>query len=237
MALRLFLAGLLCVGLAGCRKHAIGGIAFEKIANGRSDARRYLHVHGNETTARDVLAEHMKSHKGTAFLVRSDRRMVPLGALAIDPNRMFSDKGARANLQRFNRWPAEAYVQSALLLLEKDRHKFLDKILPTPGGLLIVLHNNGPGYSVNDELDGADAQSLPDKEHPDEFMLTTQREDFDLLKRSPFNVVLQTQAEPDDGSLSRRCARMGVRYVNIEAALGQFERQKEMLNWIEQNLP
>jgi len=236
MALRLILASLLCWTLAGCRKHAVGGIEFQKITNGRTDARRYLHVHGNEATARDVLAEHMKSHKGTAYLVRSDKRMVPLGALQIDPNRMFSDVGARANLHRFNRWPAEAHVQSALGLLEKDRHKFLDKILPTPGGLLIVLHNNGAGYSVKDELPG-EAASLPDKEHPHEFMLTTQWEDFERLKRSPFNVVLQTQGEPDDGSLSRRCARMGVRYVNIEAGLGQYERQKEMLNWIEQNLP
>ena len=237
MALRLILALWLCWTLTGCRKQRIGGIEFRKITHGRTDTRRYLHVHGNEATARDVLVEHMKTFRGTAFLVKSQQRMAPLGALRIDPNRMFSETGARANLYRFNSWPAEAYVQSALHLLEKDRHKFLDKILPTPGGLLIVLHNNGRGYSVDDELDGADASSLADKEHPREFMLTTQRADFDLLKRSPFNVVLQTQAEPDDGSLSRRCARMGVRYVNIEAGLGQFERQKEMLNWIEQNLP
>lgn len=221
--------------MAGCR-HRVGGIEFRKITHGKTDARRYLHVHGNESTARDVLVEHMKTFKGTAFLVKSEKRMVPLGALMIDPNRMFSEVGARANLQRFNSWSSESRVQSALHLLEKDRHKFLDKILPAPGGLLIVLHNNGPGYTVEDELPG-DASSLPDKANPREFMLTTQREDFDLLKRSPFNVVLQTEGEPDDGSLSRRCARMGVRYINIEAALGRYERQKEMLNWIEQNLP
>lgn len=223
--------------LAGCRRHAVGGIEFRKITHGRSDARRYLHVHGNEATARDVLVEHMKTAKGTAFLVKSEKRMVPLGALRIDPNRMFSRVGARQNLYRFNRDAAEAHVYNAIEYLERDRHKFLDKILPKPGGLLIVLHNNGPGYTVNDELEGSDARSLPDAARPREFMLTTQWGEFNELKKSPFNVVLQTQAEPDDGSLSRRCARMGVRYINIEAALGEFARQKEMLNWIEQNLP
>ena len=237
MAFRLILAVCVLMLLAGCRRHTMGGIQFRKISHGRSDARRYLHVHGNESTAREVLAGHMKTFRGTAYLVKSEKRMVPLGALQIDPNRMFSETGARQNLLRFNRYPSEAYVQNSLRALDRDRHKFLNKILPKPGGLLIVLHNNTQGYSVADELEGSDARSLPDAAHPHEFMLTTQWRDFDLLKASPFNVVLQTQAEPDDGSLSRRCARMGVRYVNIEAGQGQFERQKEMINWIEQNLP
>ena len=237
MAFRLIFALGVGVLLAGCRHHQIGGIEFRKITHGRSDLRRYLHVHGNEATARDVLVEHMKSFRGTAYLVKSDTRMVPLGALRIDPNRMFSGVGARQNMHRFNAYPSEAYVQNALDYLDRDRHKFLDKILPKPGGLLIVLHNNGAGYSVNDELEGSDAQSLPDAARPREFMLTTQWGEFNALKASPFNVVLQTAGAPDDGSLSRRCARMGVRYINIEAALGQYERQKEMLNWIEQNLP
>ena len=237
MASRLILALLLAALLAGCRRHTVGGIPFRKIAHGRNDTRRYLHVHGSEATARDVLVEHMKTFRGTAFLVKSEKRMVPVGALQIDPNRMFSETGARQNLRRFNPQGAEASIYNALGYLERDRHKFLNKILPQPGGLLIVLHNNTQGYSVEDELEGSDARSLPDAAHPHEFMLTTQWRDFDLLKTSPFNVVLQTQAEPDDGSLSRRCARMNVRYVNIEAGLGQFARQKEMINWIEQNLP
>jgi hypothetical protein len=237
MASRAFTAIVLVFLLSGCRKTAIAGIEFRKIANGRSDARRYFHIHGNETTARDVLVEHMKSHKGTAYIIKSTKRNVPVGAVEIDPNRMFSTPGARQSVYRLNPMAPEAYTQNATHYLLRDRLRFFDKILPKPGGLLIVLHNNTAGYSVNDELEGSDANSLKDKEHPHEFMLTTQRQDYDILKNSPFNVVLQTEAEPDDGSLSRRCARMGVRYINIEAGQGQHDRQKAMLDWIEQHLP
>ena len=50
--------------------------------------------------------------------------------------------------------------------------------------------------------------------------------------------MLQKKAPPaDDGSLSRLAATRGVRYVNIEVALGQSARQKEMLDWLEWVLP
>ena len=42
--------------------------------------------------------------------------------------------------------------------------------------------------------------------------------------------------QEDDGSLSRLCATRGVRYVNIEAALGNAEAQQRMLDWIERVL-
>jgi hypothetical protein len=41
----------------------------------------------------------------------------------------------------------------------------------------------------------------------------------------------------DDGSLSRLAARRGARYVNIEVRLGESAAQREMLMWVEQNLP
>ena len=46
--------------------------------------------------------------------------------------------------------------------------------------------------------------------NPREFMLTVNRADFEILKTSPFNVVLQDKAPPDDdGSLSRLCTKLG----------------------------
>lgn len=222
--------------LAACRKTSVGGIQFRKLSRGGRD-RHYLHVHGNETTARQLLEEHMKSAKGTAFLVRSEKRMVPLGALEIDPNRMFSRAGAESNLRRVNRSLSEAALQNAVMKLERDRWAFARRVLPPPGGLLIALHNNSAGYSVEDEVPLSDEVSLADRAHPHEFMLVTRADDFAIMKRSPFNVVLQAQAEPDDGSMSRLCARLGIRYVNIEAGQGQYERQKQMLEWLEANLP
>lgn len=221
----------------GKNEKRIAGIRFEVVKNG-SSKRRYLHIHGNESTARDLLRQHLQLFKGTGFVVDSDVRNVPVGAIRIDPNRMFSSEGAEKSLWRLNPRSPEAYQQNAAMYLEKDRQKFLRSILPPEGGLLIALHNNSAGYSMTDEIPISDAVSKPDEANPRNFMLATQRADFEVIRRSPFNVVLQeTSRGPEDGSLSRLCAQRGIRYVNIEAAIGSFDRQKQMLEWLEQNLP
>ena len=48
--------------LAAPRTAKLAAIDFEFISNGRSK-RRYLLIHGGETTARAVLREHMRTHK------------------------------------------------------------------------------------------------------------------------------------------------------------------------------
>jgi hypothetical protein len=219
------------------RYQKIAGVRFDIIRHGRS-THRYFHVHGNEVTARELLYQHMRKYKGTGFTVQSLERQVGVGALEIDPNRMFSREGAERNLRRVNANYSEAAIQNAIHYLERDRRKFVKAILPPEGGLLIALHNNGPGYSVQTEIPISDAVSLADPDNPREFMLTVSRADFDILKTSPFNVVLQDKAPPDDdGSLSRLCTRLGIRYVNIEARLGNIEGQRRMLDWIETKLP
>jgi hypothetical protein len=46
-------------------------------------------------------------------------------------------------------------------------------------------------------------------------------------------VVLQNSAPPDDdGSLSRLAGKQGVRYCNLEVALGKEAIQREMLDWL-----
>ena len=70
--------------------------------------------------------------------------------------------------------------------------------------------------------------------NPHAFFLCTDPRDFEVLKTSPYNVVLQQHGpKQDDGSLSRLAAARGFRYVNLEVAAGQAERQREMLNWLE----
>ena len=104
-------------------------------------------------------------------------------------------------------------------------------------GLLVALHNNGPGYSIQDEIPISDKLSMVDESHPDEFMLCTSRQDFDRLRTGLYNVVLQQTAPPDDdGSLSRICAARGLRYVNIEAAHGNAAAQAAMLDWLEKTI-
>lgn len=215
------------------RDPRIAGIRFREVRNG--DRRRYFWVHGNEKTAEQVLSGWMKNGgSGRALYTVSPDRNVPLMGGQIDPNRMWSRVGAERNLRTLNAKWSDEQVRRALDELDDDREGFLRRLLPPPGGLLIALHNNGPGYSVQDEVPISDSVAMNDNEHPDEFMLCTSRPDFEILSAGKFNVVLQHRAPPeDDGSLSRLCAARGVRYVNIEAAHGNDAAQTRMLSWVE----
>jgi hypothetical protein len=211
-------------------KHVtMAGISFRIVRRG-SSPHRYLHIHGNETTARQVLLEQMK---GIALLIESDTRNVPLRGGQIDPNRMFSREGASKNLETLNPGWSNEQISGAAAALERDRHKFLHAIMPPKGGRIVALHNNSNGYSVESEIAISDRASLKDAGNPHEFFLATDPADFERLAASPYNVVLQNEPKEDDGSLSRLAARMRIRYVNLECGLGKIERQREMLGWLE----
>jgi len=214
----------------------MAGIEFRIVKRG-SSPHRYLQIHGNETTARDVLMEQVNAHGGKALFIQSDTRNVPLKGGRIDPNRMFSREGAEKNLRTLNPTWSEAQIASASLALEKDRHKFLKAIQPPAGGRIVALHNNSNGYSVESEVAISDKTSLKDAANPHEFFLATDPRDYDKLATSPFNVVLQSTApKDDDGSLSRLAARVGIRYINLECGLGKIDRQRELLGWLEEYL-
>jgi hypothetical protein len=193
---------------------------------------RYLVIHGDEETAREVLAGHMRTHPGTAYIVAGHERNVAIASGRLDPNRMFSREGAEKSLRRLNPgWEAEQ-LRAALDLLDRGRERLAGALTPPPGGLLFALHNNSSGYSVRDEEALSDQVSLADPEHPHEFFLCTGLEDYARLSLGPHNVVLQRYAPPeDDGSFSRLAARRGLRYVNLEVGLGKAQVQREMLEW------
>jgi hypothetical protein len=210
---------------------------FRVVRRGRS-RRRYLHIHGNEITAREILEAHMKEMPGIALLVRNPVRNVPIRGGVIDPNRMFSRAGAASSLRRLNPGWSERQTTEALDALDRARPKFLNALLPPAGGLLVALHNNSEGYSVRDEAPISDRTSLKQPAVPRAFFLAAHAGDYEILAASPYNVVLQRTAPPDDdGSLSRLAARQGIRYVNLEAPLGDAARQREMLLWMERHLP
>jgi len=219
------------------RRIRIAEASFRLVSRGE-DRRRYIWIHGDERTAHDVLHQHLKRYDGRGFLVDNKVRNVRLAHGELDPNRMFSRIGAERNLRRLNpTWDADR-IARALDILDRDRDDFVSKVLPAkPDGLLVALHNNGPGYSVQDEVSISDQVALNDPEHPDEFMLCTMAEDFERLSKGPYNVLLQNTAPPDDdGSLSRLCAGRKIRYVNIEAAHGNAGRQTAMLQWLEKTI-
>lgn len=218
------------------RSIRLEGAIFDIVRLGRS-TRRYIHVHGNEETARQILRAHMKTHSGIAFLIEGSQRNVSVNGGMLDPNRMFSRPGAERNLRTLNpSWSVEQ-IGAALDKLDRGRDRLVRALLPRNGGLLMAVHNNSEGYSVRDEVSISDRVSLADESHPHEFFLCTQAGDYQKLAGSPYNVVLQNSAPPDDdGSLSRLAAKRGVRYVNLECALGNRARQQEMLEWADSRL-
>lgn len=213
------------------------GIKFNIIENGQSE-RRYIWLHGDEQTARMALERHMKKNQGKAFLVNGVLRETEFFGGLIDPNRIFSVQGTKNNIQKYNhKWSPEK-KKNILELINKDREVFLEKLLPKNGELLVAVHNNYKGYNVKRELDKSDAVSIKQNQNPRDFFICTNRADFEILAKSPYNVVLQESlSQKDDGSLSWAAIRHNVRYVNIETRLGWLSQQTKMLNYIETNLP
>jgi hypothetical protein len=230
------LASIYIFALGKIDKVQIATIQFKVIQNGDSD-RRYIWLHGDEQTARMALEDHMKKNQGKAFLVEGILRESEFYGGIIDPNRIFSSLGAKANIQKYNpRW-ARKEKEERLRTIDKDRKIFFKKIFPKNGELLIALHNNYKGYNINKELGRSDAKSVKNNQNPRDFFICTNRSDFEILSQSPFNVVLQEESpKKDDGSLSWAAIRNDIRYINIETRLGWLSQQKKMLNYIEKNL-
>ncbi|HXS98905.1 MAG TPA: hypothetical protein VN736_30125 [Candidatus Limnocylindrales bacterium] len=199
--------------------------------------RHYLLIHGDEHTAREVLTAWMESHRGIAYLVENQTREVPVEGGKVDPNRIYSDAGAEANLSRQNPAMTSGQIKAAMEEIGREREKVLNAILPSNRELLLALHNNDSEYSVLREAPISDQVAINKPEDPHAFFLCTDPADFQVLASSPYNVVLQAHVRaPDDGSLSRRAAQRNVRYVNLEVKMGQAEKQREMLAWAEGNL-
>ena len=209
---------------------------FHVIRKGHS-GRRYLHIHGNEETAREVLTRHMQTHSGIAYLIDNADRYVQIHGAKIDPNRLFSRIGADKSLRAQNPGIAPDRLLKALGFLDEHREDLVRHLMPRDGDLLFALHNNRE-YSVTEEVGQSDETSLRQPKLPRNFFLCTDPRDFALLRKSPYNVVLQNRKPADDdGSLSRLAARRGFRYVNLECAIGQFDAQMERVRWVEENLP
>ena len=215
----------------------LAGARFRIRRNGHS-ARRYLLIHGNEETARQVLLRHIRWHQGIAYEIESKTRNVPVEKGEIDPNRMFSRAGAERCLKSLNPGWTPQQLQKALDELDHDRDHLVDALIPRSEGLTVALHNNSESYSVFDEMPISDEASIRERDNPHAFFLCTDQNDFQILSHSGYNVILQRKAPPeDDGSLSRLAAARGRRYVNLEVRQGHAERQNEMLGWLDWVLP
>lgn len=105
----------------------LAGIEFEVLRKGTSK-RRYLLIHGDEETARQVLRRHMKSNAGIAHLVTGHKREVALRGGLLDPNRMFSREGADRNLKLLNPDWTPARINASLDALDRGRGKLISAL-------------------------------------------------------------------------------------------------------------
>jgi hypothetical protein len=212
------------------------GVEFRVRRYAFDSPRRFLVIHGDEDTARDVLSTWMYDHNGVAYLVTGKDRDVEIQGAKIDPNRMFSRAGAERSVKSLNPNIDPDKLVSLLDFLDRQREELLKRLIPPHGSRLFALHNNRD-YSVHDEIASSDQTSIKQPSQPTEFFLCTDPKDYDILKQSPFNVVLQTKSDPDDGSLSRLAARRGFRYINLECGIGQYEAQIDRVQWLEDHIP
>ena len=216
----------------------IAGVKFEILKNGESN-RRYIWIHGDEKTSELLIRKYLMENDGTAYLINSAEREVLINGYIIDPNRIFTNDGVKKSLIKLNKNISKLDINKTIELINNDRDSFFESISPPEGGLLIALHNNIREYSIDNEIPLSTAVSLKNMDHPDHhnFFICTNREDYNLLKESPFNVVLQDkQIENDDGSLSWYASRKNIRFINIETRLGYLSTQSKMLKYVNENL-
>ena len=212
------------------------GTKFNIVQNGDTP-NRYIWLHGDEQTARMALEHHVHHYGGIAFFIESNTREIPFESTMIDPNRIFSRKGAYHALRKFKpNWKSGA-LKRALNRIDSERDIFLDILMPSKNGVLISVHNNFRGYNVNSEKDKSQRIAIKPDQNPRDFIICTNSNDFEALSSGPYNIVLQNIfPEKDDGSLSWEALRRGVRYLNIETRLGYLTQQKKMMSFVQNTI-
>lgn len=194
----------------------------------------YFAPHSNETYGFEAAKAAVRAHGGRFFwLTHGGKRNITFvlsgKKYIVDPNRVFSDKGAKASLKALGNYSAAA--QAAV----RDFAEFVAKELFSSRGPIVGIHNNTDGnlsaqsYKNGDNKAEAKVVYINPKLDLDDFFFVTKQRIFDLLKKKDFNVVLQNPSVADDGSLSVRCQRNGLPYVNIEAQVGHSAVQKKMI--------
>ena len=198
----------------------------------------YLNIHDDENTCVKAALDIIRQHGGRVFeLKHSGTRNIifVLGGVEyeFDPNRMFSDAGITASLERFGPVSDEAIVAVRWFADE-----LLQQIKPDELDVFVTLHNNEPGdnFSVNRyTADGYYSReallvSVSNDVDPNDFYFVTDNDLFIQLSQNDQNVVLQDNEHvTDDGSLSVWSAQHQILYANIEVQDGHRRVQAEMI--------
>jgi hypothetical protein len=204
----------------------------------------YLNLHDDENTcvmaALDVIGEH--GGRVVELKHSGDRNITfRLGdsSYEFDPNRMFTDQGRAATLERFG-----SVTDAALAAVRAFADGVLQRLNPAELDVVVTLHNNSQdSYSVlvytsgGDYANEAELAYVSKEMDPNDFYFVTDRDLYDRLRQMEQNVVLQDNLRAtDDGSLSVWSAQQHLVYVNVEAQNGHRRAQAGMIQRLHEML-
>lgn len=197
----------------------------------------YLNVHEDERTAVRTALARLRCCGGRLIEIQhGGGRYISFRLhgtrYRFDPNRIFTDRGARASLKWLGPYSPAAFAAT---------RAFARRVLAIAGigklQRIVTVHNNTPGhYSAATYLKGAqdarDAASvyIPRGADPDDFFFVTSPAMYDELRaEARYAVVLQdNRRATDDGSLSVYAARHGITCITVEAQAGHRQAQTAM---------
>lgn len=195
----------------------------------------FIQLHDNEETAQKAALKLLEEKNGIIISIENKGRRTISFSLkgkkyVFDPNRMFTEKGIRENLQRLG-----TYTPAAAVEVQKFATAFL-KSIPQNAVIVAVHNNTDKNYSIlsyyTDPQSKQSAKTVYRNKNKDadDFFITTNEALFTSLKKENFNVVLQNNARAfDDGSLSVYMGKRNRIYVNVEAEHGHMTEQSIML--------
>lgn len=213
-------------------------IAFKTTCFGPPSAVVFVNVHENESTSVTAAKHVLDSVKQYCIveLQFNKRRLINFNLnrknYSIDPNRIYTQVGAKATLKKYNRY----YTDDVLQAVTRMGQNYISSYINNKQ-FVVALHNNSDGdysilsYSSGGEFakDAADVY-INEQQDADDFFYTTDRKFFEFFKARKYNTVLQhSETATDDGSLSIYCATRKIPYINIEAGSGNLSTQIEMI--------
>ncbi len=200
----------------------------------------YISLHDNENTAVEAALSVIRRNGGRLIeLQHTGERNVTFSLgdsiYVFDPNRIFTENGARATLEDLGPFSGQA-LQAVRAFADTLIHH-LD--LPENEWAVTVHNNTEREYSVLSYIDRGEYAPdvrftyLEAAEDPDDFFYVTEERFYTSMRAARFNVVMQDNARvSDDGSLSVYCGLNGIPYINVEAQHGHYEEQVKMLEFV-----
>ena len=218
----------------------------------------FLAPHQNERVINRYLRKKVKREGGKFLVIRqSGRRHLFLkfdeGVFEVDPNRIFTPRGARASLLLENPdLDAESELFQRVHLRAIGVGLFIIQQMGglAPGSTVVAIHNNTDGYDDDGQggkgtisihryqkLMERGAAFIKDmhlgRGDEDDLFFITSPDDFAAMKAAGWHVILQHPQvadleDEDDGSLSVLAEKRGLRYINIEAQRKWFANHRRV---------